>query len=205
MDIRAADRVEMPGGGGHRQFGLRRMFVATAGVAVVLGLAAWGGWIHSDATAYLSIVMAAAVMFSRVRRVVLGGCAILIAWWLAMVLAELLFGIQGRGGNPRGYWIFACILAFFAVVLRTCTKAGTVSLVGSLLLAEAFTAIVIVYTYGYPTLFQALGGERRAYVLQHLRGNFPVREQWLIVPPWLGGIVLGGLLSQLRRLLLRRR
>lgn len=189
------------------QFGLRQMIAATTAVAAVLSLSAWGGWIHSDAVAYLSIALVAAVFSSTARRALLGGCVIVGAFWLAMVLGHAAFGARGRGLDPRFLWIFAVLLTPSATILRLCTKAGAVSLATSLLLSEIFAAIVIVYTYGCPTLLEAFARENRHYVLQHLRGNFfTTDQQWLIVAPWLAGIVLGEVViaTQTGRRLLRR-
>ena len=184
---------------GRWQFSLRRMLAATTAVAAVLGLAAWGQWVHSDAVVYLSIAGVAAVFSSTARRTLLGGCVILLAFWLAMVLGEIAFGMHGRSGDPRSFWIFAGLLMLSAMILRLYTKAGALSLAGSLVLSELFTAIVIVYTYGCPTLFEAFDSENRQFALQHLRGNFPTVQQWLIVVPWLTGIVLGELLVRFKK------
>ena len=87
-----------------RRFSLRRMLAATTGVAAVFGLAAWGGWVRSDAVAYLSIAVVAAVFSPAARRVLLGGCVILGTFWLAMVLGEIAFGPGGRlTPNPRSF------------------------------------------------------------------------------------------------------
>ena len=82
------------------------------------------------------------------------------------------------------------------MILRRFTKAGAFSLAASLVLAEVFAAIAIVYTYGCPTLFQAFQGEHRESVLRHLLIWFPIFPQWLIVAPWLIGIALGELLNR---------
>ena len=185
---------------GRWQFSLRRMFAATTAVATVLGLATWGGWVQSDAVVYLSMAVVAAVFSSTARRVLLGSCVILGASWLAMILGEMLFGNYGRFGvHPRSFWIIAGFLTASAVILRRFTKAGPFSLVASLVLAEVFVAIVIVYTCGYPTLFEAFDSEHREFVLLHLRGWFPTVQQWLIVVPWLTGIVLGEVLTRRKK------
>lgn len=181
------------------QFGLRRMLAATMALAAVFGLAAWGGWVRSDAAVYLSIAAVAAVFSSGARRALLGACVIIGALWLAMFLGGMVFGMHGRGCDPRSFWIFAGFLTASAVILRLYTKACVFSLVASLVLAETFAAIVIVYTYGRPTLFQAFANEDRAYVLQHLRNNFVLIQQWLIVVPWLAGIVLGWFFARNRK------
>jgi hypothetical protein len=83
-----------------------------------------------------------------------------------------------------------------AAVLRFYGKMGWASLAASLVFAEAVTAIVIVYTYGCPTLFQAFNDENRAYTIHHLCVWFPTVQQCLIVPPWLAGIFLGDFFRQ---------
>jgi hypothetical protein len=173
------------------QFGLRHILAATTGVAAVLGLAAWGGWLHSDAVEYLLIAVVAGVFSPTARRVLLGGCVILGVFWLAMTLGASLFGVQGRGVDPRFRWIFAGLLTVSATLLRRYTKAGAFSLAASLLVIEVFMAVVIVYTYGCPTLFEAFGNEHRASAIQHLQSHFPTVEQWWIVTPWAAGIVFG--------------
>ncbi len=184
---------------GRYQFSLRRMFIATTAVAAVFGLAVWGGWVHSDAVVYLSIAVVAAVFSSIARRTLLGGCVILRALWLSFVLGGMLFGDHSLEGDRRSLWIFAAFLPVSAMMLRLYTKAGAFSLLVSLLLAEIFAAMAIVYTYGLPTLFQAFASEDRPYAIQHLRSYFPIIEQWLIVTPWLAGIVLGEVLARRRK------
>jgi hypothetical protein len=182
---------------GRYQFSLRRMFVATTAVAAVFGLAAWGGWVHSDAVVYLSIAVLASVFSSTARRTLLGSCVILGAFWISLLLGGLVFGYHGRGVGQGAFWIFAGLLTVFAMILRLYTKAGAFSLVTSLLLTEIFTAMMIVYISAYPTLFEAFANnEHRAVVLVRLRGNFPIDEQWLIVVPWLAGIVFGEILAR---------
>lgn len=184
---------------GRWQFSLRRMLAATTAVATVLGLATWGGWIRTDAVVYLSIAVMAATFSSPARRALLGGCVILGAFWLACVLGQIVFGAHGRMVDPRSMRVFAGLLTLSAMFLRLYTKAGACSLTASLVLAQLFTAIVIVYTYGCPTLFEAFASENREYVLLHLRGNFPTDQQLLIVPPWLTGIVLGEILTRYKK------
>lgn len=177
------------------QFGLRQMLAATTAVAAVLGLATWGGWVRSDAVAYLSVAVVAAALFAAARRVLLGGCVILGLFWLAMVLGDVVFGTGGRSTPGRlESWLFAGFLMPSATILRRFTKAGALSLAASLVLAEVVAAIAIVYTYGCPTLFEAFDRANREFVLAHLRVWFPAVGQWLIVVPWLTGIVLGELL-----------
>ena len=179
------------------QFSLRQMLAATTAVDTVLGLAVWGGWVRSDAVVYLSIAVVVAVFSSTARRALLGGCVILGTFCLAMVLGEIAFGPSGRfTPNPLSFWIFAGLLTLSAMILRRFTKAGAFSLAASLVLAEVFAAIAIVYTYGCPTLFQAFQGEHRESVLRHLLIWFPIFPQWLIVAPWLIGIALGELLNR---------
>jgi hypothetical protein len=184
---------------GHSQFSLRQMFIATTGIATVCGLATWGGWICSDAVVYLSIAVVAAAFSSTARRALRGGCVILGAFWLAMVLGEGVFGSTGGSSKwpgPLSSWIFAGFLMLSAMVLRRFTKAGAFSLAASLVLAEVFTAIMIVYICVSSTLFEAFDSENRRRVLIELRAWFPTVEQWLIVVPWLTGIVLGELLTR---------
>ncbi len=185
------------------QFSLRRMFVATTAVAVSFSLAAWGGWIKSDAVVYLSIVVLAGVFSSFARRAIFGACVILGEFWLSAILGSSFFDIPpGRSSfpGPQLFWIiFACLLAISATILRLYTRATAISLVASLLLAEIFTAAVVIYFYGLPTLFQALAAENRRYVFVHFRGNFPMVEQLFIVVPWLLGIALGEFVARRRK------
>lgn len=182
---------------GRWQLSLRQMLAATTAAGTVLGLAAWGGWVQSDAVVYLAIAVVAAVFSSTARRTLLGVCIILGTFWLAMVLGEIAFGPGGRfTPNPLSFWVFAGLLTLSAMILRRFTKADAFSLVASLVLAEVFAAIVIVYTYGCPTLFNAFDSENRDSVLRHLRIWFPIFPQWLIVVPWLTGIALGEVLAR---------
>ena len=184
------------------QFSLRQMFAATTGVAVVFALAAWGGWVKSDAVVYLSIVVLAGVFSSFARRAIFGACVILGAFWLTLILVSSVLDVLPGRSLPHSllpWMIFACLLAISATILRLYMRATAISLAASLLLAEMFTAAVVIYFYGLPTLFQALAAENRQYVFVHFRGNFPVVEQWFIVVPWLLGIVLGELAARRRK------
>lgn len=187
---------------GRWQFSLRQMLAATTAVAMVLALAAWGGWGHSDAVVYLAIAVVAAVFSSTARRALLGGCVILGAFWLAVLLGETVFGGTGGTGKwpgPLTSWIFAVLLTSSATILRRFTKAGAFSLAASLLLAEVCVALVIVYICVSATLLDAFGSENRWVVLMELRAWFPTVEQWLIVVPWLTGIALGELLARRKK------
>lgn len=181
------------------QFSLRRLFVAQTAVAAVIALAAWGGWLKSDAVVYLSLTVLAAVFSATARRALFGFCIILGSFSLASFLAEIAFEPCGRGPGPRLFWFFSSFLFGSAIILRRWTKATAGSLIASLLLAEIFTAVVIVYIYGYPTLFQAFAREHRKAVFAFLSGQFPGIEQGLIIPPWLAGILVGEFLVRRRK------
>lgn len=184
---------------GRWQFASRHLLAATTGVALVFGMAAWGGWGTSDAVVYLSIVVVTAVFSPTARRVLLGSLTILAAFWLADRLGAMLFGRRGRWVDPRSLWVFAAFLAISATILVRYTKAGALSLVASLLLIEVFLAIVIVYTYGCPTLFEAFDNEHRAFVLQHLQHHFLTAPHGWIIAPWFMGIGLGELWTRHRQ------
>lgn len=184
------------------QCATRQILIATTGIAAVLGLAKWGGWIHSDAVVYVSMAVAATVFSAKARRTLLGACAIVGAFWLAAVLCDLQFGTpKGRFDvDPRAFQVFAALLTFIAMFLRRDTRATRLSLIASLLLAELFVAIVIVYTYGCPTLFEAFRSDHRQNVFKHVQSYFPGIQQIWIVVPWLVGVVLGDILARRKAL-----
>jgi hypothetical protein len=183
------------------QFSLRRMFVATTAIAILLSLASWGGWVRSDAVVYLSILVLGGVFSAATRRAILGACSIVAALWLAVVFGQIAFGpASGRlGVNPESLWIFALLLVAAATLLRLYTRTSAWPLMASLILIEMLIAAVVIYTYGCPTLFQAFSPDNRRYVLIHFRGNFPIVQQLFIVMPWLFGIVLGEVLTRRRK------
>jgi len=181
----------------HRwQFSLRQMFAAITGIAIVFGLAAWGGWVKSDAVVYLSIAVLIDVLLRATRSALLGACVILGAFWIAIILPQLVFG----PGNPESVWIFFVLTMASSGLLRMYTRASVWSLLTSLVLIEILIGAVVVYEYGCPTLFQSFAAEKRAYVFQHFRDSFPsVAEHLLIAGPWLAGIVLGTIFARWRK------
>jgi len=181
------------------QFSLRRMFVATTAVAIVFGLAAWGGWVKSDAVVYLAIAVLAGVFWSAARRALLGACAILGAFSLGWILGAAIFGPPGHGVPPGLLWTPAVPLAASAALMRVFTRANALSLVVSLVLIEvSFVAFIIYHDFGFSTLFQALEPEHRTVVLRVIVGFFP-EQRWYIAVPWLLGIVLGEVLARHRK------
>ena len=82
--------------------------------------------------------------------------------------------------------------------LRLCARATAWSLVASLVMIELFITAVIIYTYGCPTLFQALTPEYREGVFHHFLTWFP-EQRWYIAAPWLLGIVVGETVTRLRK------
>ena len=163
---------------------------------VGVGLAVAGGWAGSDLVVYLSLAVVAATLSRIARQTILGACVILGASWLALILGDMLFGARGRSIDPRSFWIAGGFLTVSAAVLCFYGKMGWASLTASLVLAEAVTALVIVYTYGCPSIFQAFNDENRANVIHHLCVWFPTAEQCIIVPFWLAGISLGDFFRQ---------
>jgi hypothetical protein len=192
MAIEAPEHVPSVAQHNPWQFSLRRMFVATTALAMLFGLAKWGGWIESDAVVYLAIAVLAAVFWRAARQALLGACTILGAAWLVLVLSEVSFGSSsGRGCYKQGVWIFSPLLLFSsAVFLRVVVRVPVWRLVGSLVLIELFITAIIVYTYGCSTLLQALATEYREGVVDHFLMWFP-EQRWYIAAPWLLGIVVG--------------
>ena len=184
---------------GRWQFGTRHLLAATTGVALVLGLAAWGGWLRSDAVIYSSLALLGGVFSVTLRRVLVGSCVLVGDFGIAMVFGGWLFGLVSCGVDLRFLWIFAGFSLLSAMLLPRYTKAGPFSLLASLLVAETFVALVIVYVYGGPTLLEAFDRSNRAMVLGRFHDIFPAFLHWWIVGPWLAGIVLREILVQSRR------
>ena len=180
------------------QFTLCRMFVAMIAVAILFGVAAAGGWVKSDTVVYLTIAIIAGVFSRAARRALLGACTILAAFWLALFLGDMAFGLHGRSVDPRAAWIFAGLLVAAAVFLRLCTRASALSLVASLILVELFVIAVLIYLYGCPTLFSVLTVEDRTAFFVWLRMHF-VEQRWYIAAPWLIGVVLGEIVASRQR------
>ena len=194
MDTSASEGSELRPPLGHWHCSCLHVLIAVVGVAAIWELAVWGRWSDSDAVVYLLLAVVAAT-FSRVaRQTIFGTCTILGSAWFALILGDMLFGVYGPYSiDPRSFWIVGGFLAISAAALRFFGRMGRASLVASLMLAEGTVALVIVYTYGCPTLFQAFNDENRAYVIHHLRVWFPAVQQWMIVLPWLAGSFLGDL------------
>jgi hypothetical protein len=184
------------------QFSLRQMFAAVTGVAIVFALAAWGGWIKSDAVIYLSLAVLIGVFLPITRWALSGACATISAFWLALLLGHIFFGL-GLGplrATPESIWIFFLLIVTSSGALRVYTRVSVWSLLVSLVLIEVLIGAVVIYTYGCPTLFQAFAAEHRAGVFQDLCGNFPpLGVHLLIAGPWLSGIVLGTIFLRWRK------
>ncbi len=201
MSTDLGEKNEPPPARSRWQFSLRRMFVATTAVAVLLSLASWGGWVKSDAVVYLSIAVLAAVFSAAARQRIWARAPFWRASCLAGILrAAFLHPAPVRGiVDPEEWWIFSTTLVVSAGLMRTYTRASASSLLTSLALFELFMAGVAIYAYGCPTLFDALSPRHRLSLSIHFAGNFPLVEQWFIVPPWLAGIVAGEILSRRRK------
>ena len=213
---------------GHRwQFSLRQMFVAITGVAIVFGIAAWGGWVKSDAVAYLSIAVLAGVFSRAARQALVGACVILIVIWLTGVLANMASGVllvEGPSSepplvlvtfddiHPYSRWLAAPILFFVAAFLRANSYIPLRALIFSLLLIELFIATVIVYSChyqyfcDYQTLFRLLTSRNhhhrvdlQEFSLQGCLLNRLPGQLWYVAAPWLLGIVVGEIIMRRRK------
>lgn len=183
------------------QFSLRQMFAATTGVAIVFALAAWGGWVKSDAVVYLSLAVLVGEFVRATRWALMGAGTIIGAFWLAVLLGHIIFG-PGVGPHhmtPEAVWIFFVLILASSGLLRMYTNASTWSLLVSLVLIEIFIGAVVVYSYGCPTLFQAFASDNRGSVLWHFRETFPPADIHLLVAaPWLAGIIFGKIVARNR-------
>jgi hypothetical protein len=194
---------------GRWQFTLGRMFVATTAVAVVFSLAAWGGWVKSDAVAYVAFAVLAGVFSRAARQALVGACAILAALWLTGFLADITHGLYWRASpiadiNPWPLWLAVPIIFYCAVFIRANAYATSWALIGSLVLVELFIAALIVHTCGYSTLLEALRSENREHVFREwvLQHYFPSRfypQVCYIAIPWLLGIGLGEIVARRRK------
>jgi hypothetical protein len=205
---------------GRWQFSLRQMFAATIGIAIVFGCASWGGWVKSDAVAYLSMAVLAGVFLRGTRPCLLGACAILGIFWLTGALAGLWAGtvtvsvvssssspswqVSVSNLNLRTMWLTAPLTLYLAAYLRANSRCSFRSLVLSLALMELFIAAIIVYTCGYSTLFELLWFQNRTLFFQKglLQQCFAERfsaQFWYFVMPWLLGIVFGEIIARRRK------
>jgi hypothetical protein len=178
---------------------LRKMLVALMAVAILFGLATWGGWVKRDAVLYLSVAVVAVVFSSAARHTLLGVWAIFMSFCLGLILADIIFGRYPVANvNPRSVWLFTPLLLSSAAFLRGYTRATAWSLVISLVLIELFIVAVPIYGHGCSTLFQALAPEYREKVFKSLQDLFPI-QRWYIVAPWLLGIVAGEVILRRRK------
>jgi hypothetical protein len=191
---------------GRWQFSLRQMFVATTGVAVVFSLAAWGGWVQSDAVVYLASVAFASAFSRAARQVLVGACIILAALWPTGFLTHIACSpYWGSGVFAMPLWIAVPIIFYFATFLRANCYATVWSLIGSLILAELLIVALIVHSCGYSTLIQALGRESQQYWLPReltLPGRFSSlfpKQAWYVAVPWLIGTLLGEVVARRRK------
>jgi hypothetical protein len=133
-----------------------------------------------------------------------GAGVIIAACWLAILLGNVFFG-PGPGRrpvSPESIWICVVLITASAALLRMYSKAGIWSLLISLVLIGIVIGAAVVYSYGCPTLFQAMASKNRAYVFEHFCVFFPpaaVAGLILIAAPWLGGIVLGTVFNRWRK------
>jgi hypothetical protein len=202
------------------QFSLRQMFAATTGVAILLGWAAWGGWIKSDAVVYLSVAVLAGVFSRNARQSLLGACILLAVIWLTGALNHLS-RIYGLGCNfgpddnelTLGALCRSALLVFcVAVFLRTNSHFSRRLLVASLVLIELFVAAVIIHAageiYSCSTLYEALGFKSgvssvhqsviRDHTRYYLLSRYPGQVLY-IVAPWLLGIAAGEIVARRRK------
>ncbi len=176
------------------------MFVAITAVAILFGLAAWGGWVKSDAVVYLAIAVLAGVFWRAARHALIGTVMILGALWLTAFLAELIFS-PSRGGsdNLRFIWIFTPLVLSSAVILRTWLRATAWSLIGSLVLVELFIAAVIIYLWGGSILLQTIATEYRDSTFRSFLSMHFSEQRWYIATPWLLGIAVGEIIVRRRK------
>ncbi len=200
------------------QFSLRQMFAAVTGIAILLGWAAWGGWLAGDAVVYLSIALLAAVFSRMARCCLVGACAIFIVIWTTGVwhsMEDVLDYVPSHywfmfAVGQRTLWVSAFLLLCVAAFLRVRIRATACELIASLALAELLIAAKLVCVeasyLGCWTLPQALGfadtcgGDNELYRQASwsvLRDYFP-RPGLFIAGPWLLGIVVGEIVASYR-------
>jgi hypothetical protein len=198
-DTATTDSTTKESPNGHPwQFSLSQMFAATTGVAIMFGLAAWGGWVQTDAAAYLSIAVLLGVFLPTTRWSLLGTCAILGVYWLAIIVSTFLYGPEIV--SPTSIGIVFLLLTISSGLLRVHAHASAWSLAISLILFEVVTGAMVVYECGCPTLFQALAPGKRALVFLYLCSNSPpLADHLLVAGPWLAGIGLGTIYVRWRK------
>jgi hypothetical protein len=179
------------------QFGLRRIFVATTAVAVVMGLAASSGL--NDAGAMLCLVAGTfvSVFSTSARKAILGVCAIVGALWGACALDGRIghLFIAGPIAPSGSVWIFVAVLVALAASIRLVLRASAWSMVASLVLAELSIAVVLISAFSNRSLFQTIASEDfLSSFLDGLRN-----QQWYIAAPWLLGVVIGEIIVRRRR------
>jgi hypothetical protein len=192
---------------GRWQFTLGRMFFATTAVAVLCSMAKLCDWFHTDAVAYMAILLVAAVLSPPVQRVVWGtftvfavAMGICVAYTFANIFCLLLnlAGIRISTEQLAGWWLGAGVLAFFVAVLRRYYIASGWCLMGSLALLELFVSACYFYSNGCPTLFHLFTAEHRPKL-----GSYYVSEcllgQLCFAGFWMAGILLGMVWARLRK------
>jgi hypothetical protein len=201
------------------QFSLRQMFVATTGVAIVFGIAAWGGWVKSDAVVCLSIAVLVGVSWRPARQALVGACAIFAAIWITGFWGSMVDALDfvpscfwfAVAVGQRTLWLSALLVFCIAVFLRGKLHTPVLTLVASLVLIELSIAAKLVCVHasclGCFTLYQALGfvdtyGDDRALYWWSswsvLAGYFPVAGLH-IATPWLLGIGVGEVIARRRK------
>jgi len=168
------------------QFSIRRMLVATAGLAAVLGFFGPIAGYGSSVVWFLAAVLVASIVVPHMGRITVGGFAIFACAILAMMAHDLIWTPLGRWppADGRTALIGTPLLIVMAVCLRVYCRLNTWHLLSSLILWEIFLVLLIASISGFD--WGSVVSESR-YILPW----FCV-QRWYIVVPWLLGTALGG-------------
>jgi hypothetical protein len=186
-DITAPPNAESPLGtkepdSSRWQFSLKRICLAMAAVAVVYGLAYWGGWACGCTAAFFAAIACAAVFSPTVRSALLGDGILIAAIGLSLPFAGILFGMNWHEYFDRNtFWVFSFFFFAAAFLGRIVARLSFSSLVLSLLLAEIYSAVSLVD----PT-----SDFLRCAVLFQAKDMWCM-EQFYFIAPWLLGAGIG--------------
>jgi hypothetical protein len=201
---------------GRWQFSLRQMFVATTGVAILLGWAAWNGWGKTDAVVYLSIAILAGAFSRAARQCLLLAVIVFVELWLTGVWGHLTRGpemgliLDYKGIWQPALWWSALILFCLATCLRAQSRIAFWHLAASLVLVELFITAELLCaagrSCGCSDLHEALGFRnvdpsyqaRTDFIWSYFSGTF-YEQLMYIVAPWLFGIAVGEIIARRRK------
>jgi hypothetical protein len=190
------------------------VFAAITGIAILLGWASWGGWVKSDAVAYLSIAVLAGVFSLVARQCLRGACIVVGVIWLTGILDYLerdpIYGsFDYRVVSLATIWSSSLFLLCSAAFLRAHSRISVWMLVASLVLVELFIAARLLYfSGGWSTLYETLApksqnGVHGAFIAQMNRVFLTMRfrdQRWYIAAPWLLGIAIGEIIARRRKI-----